>query len=123
VVPPVVLGPDLVVTWNQLTVTGPDRKGFYKVNGSIMIKNQGNLPSNTCLMNVYYPDESHMILKKPIKVKKLKPGLSASRKFVVRGLSMDAGNKNLFTASVDAENIVLEINEENNEATFTITIP
>lgn len=121
-VPPVVLGPDLVATWNQITLTGPDKKGIYKAKGSVTVSNQGNMPSNVCHMDFYHTDELHMILKKSLKVKKLKPGYSTTKKFVARGLSLVAGD-NLFTVSVDPENIVTEKNEGNNRASRIVTIP
>jgi len=119
--PPVAAGPDLVVTWNEITLTGPDRKGFYRANGSVTVSNQGNVPSGSCFMKVYSPDESQMILKKSIKVKKLKAGFSVTKTFVARGLLLVKGSENLFTALVDSENTVIERNEENNRA-FQSTI-
>jgi hypothetical protein len=122
-VPPVVLGPDLVATWNQLVVSGPDKKGFYKVNGSITVSNQGNIPSESFLLNAFHDDEMHMILKKPVKIKKLRAGYSTTKKFVARGLSLAPGSVNLFIVSIDPDNTVKETNEENNKATYTVTIP
>ena len=121
--PPVVTGPDLAVTWSQLTIAGPDRKGLYKINGSITVTNQGNMPSGPCLMNVYYPDDLQMILKKPLKVKKIKAGYGITRKFVVRGFPLVTGSASQFTAVVDTGNAVIEINEGNNEAVYTINVP
>lgn len=121
--PPVVTGPDLVAIWNKLTISGPDKKGFYKVKGSITVSNQGNMPSVPCLMSIYYPDSSQMILKKPLKVKKLKAGRGTVKKFVVKGLSLVTGSSSQFSAVVDTGSTVIEINEGNNEVTYTITIP
>jgi hypothetical protein len=121
--PPVVTGPDLAVTWSQLTIAGPDRKGLYKINGSITVTNQGNTPSVPCIMYVYYPDELQMILKKPLKVKKIKAGYGITRKFVVRGFPLVTGSASPFTAVVDTGNAVIEINEGNNEAVYTINVP
>ena len=121
-VPPVLLGPDLVGEWNQITLTGPNKKGLYKVKGSVTVSNRGNIPSNACLMGVYHTDALHMMLKKPLKVKKLKPGFNIIKKFVTRGIALNAGD-NLFTVSVDLENRVAETNEENNKASRIVTIP
>ena len=122
-VPPVVLGPDLVATWNQITLTGPDKKGFYKAKGSVTVSNQGNMPSNSCLLDVYSIDELHPILKKLLKIKKLKPGFSMVRNFVARGLSLIGGSEHLFTVSVDSSNMVTETNEENNKAFYAVVTP
>jgi hypothetical protein len=121
--PPVVIGPDLVAAWDQFALVGPDKKGLYKVRGRITVNNRGNTPSAKCLMNVYYPDESQMILKKPLTVKKLKAGYSTTRKFVVKGLSLIQGSVIQFTANVDTGRAVAEINEENNETTYSINVP
>jgi subtilase family serine protease len=74
-------------------------------------------------MNVYYPDELQMILKKPLKVKKLKAGYGITRKFVVKGLPLVTGSVSQFTAVVDTGNAVNETNEENNEAAYSINVP
>jgi subtilase family serine protease len=81
------------------------------------------MPSGQCLMNVYYPDDLQMILKKPLKVKKLKAGYGITKKFVVRGLPLVTGSASQFTAAVDMGNAVIEINEGNNEAVYTINVP
>jgi subtilase family serine protease len=73
-------------------------------------------------MGVYHTDALHMMLKKPLKVKKLKPGFNIIKKFVTRGIALNAGD-NLFTVSVDLENRVAETNEENNKASRIVTIP
>jgi hypothetical protein len=122
-VPPVVMGPDLMTAWNQPIITGPDKKGLYKVKGSITVSNQGNMPSEPCLMSVYYPDELQMILKKPIKVKKLKAGHSITKKFIARGLPLRTGDVGPLTASIDTGNAVIETNEGNNKAIYIITVP
>jgi len=122
-IPPIVTGPDLAVTWDQLTIAGPDKKGLYKIHGSITVNNQGSMPSGPCLMNVYYPDELQMILKKPLKVKKIKAGQGITKKFIARRFSLVKGSTSLFTATVDTENKVIETNEENNKTTYSITIP
>jgi subtilase family serine protease len=74
-------------------------------------------------MNVYYPDELQMILKKPLKVKKIKAGYGITRKFVVRHVPLVTGSASQFTAVVDTGNAVTEINEGNNEAVYTINVP
>jgi hypothetical protein len=121
--PPVTMGPDLTVAWNRLTVTGPDKKGLYKVNGFITVNNQGNLPSVQCFMDIYYPDELHMVVRRPLKVKKLKAGSSVNKRFVAKGLSLLAGIPNIFTAIIDTGSAVIETDEENNKSTYSFTIP
>lgn len=43
--PPVVPGPDLTTALQQVTVTGPDRRGLCRVRGSLTVSNRGNEPS------------------------------------------------------------------------------
>lgn len=122
-IPPVVVGPDLLATWDQLVVKGPDKRGLYKVKGSIRVSNKGNMPSEPCHMEVYYPDEGQTVLKKPIKIRRLKAGSSSAKKFVLKGLALVTGGMNQFTAVVDTERVVIETNEGNNKTIRSITIP
>lgn len=121
--PPVVLGPDLSPAWQQLTVAGPDRKGLYKVRGSVMVTNAGNQPSPVCVMNVVHPDGVQSILKRPIKIKKLKPGQSVTLRVSASRLSLTGGAPCPFTAVADAGGSILETREDNNQAVYTINSP
>jgi hypothetical protein len=121
--PPVVLGPDLIASWQQLTVAGPDRKGLYKVRGSITVAYQGNEESGACLMRLYYPDGAKMILKRAIKLKKLKAGQNATVKVNANKLTLVTGSSTQFTAVVDADGAIAETHEDNNRTLYTNSLP
>ncbi len=121
--PPVMLGPDLTAAWQQLTVSGPDRKGLYKVRGSIMAANAGNEPSPACLMNVLHPDGMQTILKRPLKIRKLKAGQSAVLRVNAGRVSLGAGSLCPFTAVADAGQSISETREDNNVAVHAIVLP
>jgi hypothetical protein len=121
--PPVILGPDLSAAWQQLAVTGPDRKGLYKVRGSIMVTNAGNEPSPACVLNVLHSDDMQTILKRPLKIRKLKAGQSAILRVNASRLSLAAGNLCQFRAVADAGGSIPETREDNNQAVYTISLP
>jgi subtilase family serine protease len=107
----------------QLTVAGPDRKGLYKVGGSITVTNQGNEESGACLMRLYYPDGAKMILKRATKLKKLKAGQSATVKVNANKLTPVTGSSSQFKAVVDADGAIAEAREDNNRTLYTISLP
>jgi hypothetical protein len=121
--PSVVTGPDLTPSWNRLTITGPNKKGRYNIHGWIKVSNLGNKASVECLLNVYYPDESQTVLKKPIKVGKLPAGRAVVKEFVLKGISLTTGATSQYIVVADTENSVAEINESNNKAAYIINLP
>lgn len=121
--PPVVLGPDLAASWQQFTVTGPDRRGNYRARGKISVSNRGNQASAMCLLNVTYPDTAQSVLRAPLRIRKLKPGQSVSLSISVAKMMPVTGGSSQFTATVDSAGTVTETNEDNNQAVYTITLP
>ncbi|MHC1742775.1 MAG: FG-GAP-like repeat-containing protein [Syntrophobacteraceae bacterium] len=121
--PPVVLGPDLAATWQQVTVTGPDRRGYYRLRGKITVSNRGNQASPLCLLNAGYTDQTQVILKRPLRIKKLNAGQSTTLSINASRLTLVTGGSSELTAFVDAANIVNETNESNNQASYTINLP
>jgi subtilase family serine protease len=68
-------------------------------------------------------DERQMLLRAPLRVKKLKAGQSVVLRFSLTKLSLVTGGSSQFTAFVDSGNGVSETNENNNRVYYTITLP
>jgi hypothetical protein len=120
---PLLLGPDLIVAWQDLRLSGPDGQGLYSVKGVLQVTNRGNRRSRNCAVHVFYPDEADMILKGPLKVKGIKPGRRLRRSFAARGVALVPGAPSQFIAVVDPDNAVAESREDNNRATYLLSPP
>ncbi len=113
---PIVIGPDLNIAWEQLTISGPDKNGQYKLNGRTLVTNIGNRATDQCTLGVNYPENGPMVLSKAKTVKRLKPSQSTFVKFRVKGVNLVTDAASTMTASVDMENSIIETNETNNLA-------
>lgn len=112
------LAPDLIGSWSSIRKSGPDRRGIYKLSGSLNVSNTGVVPANNVALNVYLSDNDSY-----------EPGdtLIASLYYGTIGGKISRGK--LFTVStktnpkgkyvigvIDPSNFVIESNESNNSA-------
>jgi hypothetical protein len=115
-------GVDLIGEWNELTRTGPDKRGKHKVNGTFSIKNNRHLPSGKFEAQVYYSDDAiwdsndKPLLKRPMNVTGVVHGKAKAGR--LRGtLDGDPSGKYLIIV-VDTKDAIGEIDEGNNEASI-----
>ncbi len=112
------LAPDLSGSWTWIRKSGPDRRGIYKVSGSLSLSNTGAVPANNAVVNVYLSDNSTYepgdTLIASLNYGSLKGKITKGKSFNLTTKKNPSGK--YVIGVIDPSNIVKESNETNNTA-------
>ncbi len=110
------LAPDLSGSWTWIRKSGPDKRGIYKVSGSLSLSNTGAVPANNAVVNVYLSDNSTYepgdTLIASLNYGSLKGKITKGKSFNLTTKKNPSGK--YVIGVIDPSNIVKESNETNN---------
>jgi len=110
------LVPDLIGSWNWLRKSGPDRRGMYKLSGSLNVSNTGMAAANNVVVNFYLSNNSTYELGDTL-IASLYYGTIGGKITKVNSFNISTKTNpsgKYVIGIIDPSNIVTESNEANN---------